>query len=338
MREHIRISLHYWLRAAIFLGFSLYILYLSKTGHLLYYIAPRMTIYVKLSAIVMYIIAVYMFYSAIRAMMKKADVCDDCDHTPSRSPFKNLAAYSLFALPLLLGFSTPDTAMSSALAAKKGMILTGTVSQSAGSPAKADGTTVKAPGETQGQPNKSPEASQLAPAASPNASKSPAAAEGGSGESISDAKLNELFQADKYSENFAKLAKKLYRSDLIAVQEDGFIETLSAIDLFMKPFVGKAIEMSGFVYREDGMKSNQFVVARFQLQCCSADAAPFGVMVEYDRAASFATDSWVKLTGTIDTTSFNGNEIMKINVSKIEKINEPKNVYVYPNYDFLTQP
>jgi uncharacterized membrane protein YcgQ (UPF0703/DUF1980 family) len=130
MKEHIRISLHYWFRTAIFLGFSLYILYLSKSGNLHYYIAPRMTVYVKLSAIAMYVIAIYMMYSAIQAMLKKADACDACDHTPVRSPFKNIAAYTLFVIPLLLGFGTPDTAMNSALADKKGIVLTGALTRS----------------------------------------------------------------------------------------------------------------------------------------------------------------------------------------------------------------
>ncbi|RAV21076.1 TIGR03943 family putative permease subunit [Paenibacillus contaminans] len=337
MKEHIRISLHYWLRAAIFLGFSLYILYLSKTGHLLYYIAPRMTVYVKLSAIVMYIIAVYMLYSAIRAMMKKTDVCDDCDHTPSRSPFKNLAAYTLFAIPLLLGFSTPDMAMNSALASKKGMILTGTVSQSAGF--AQTGSTAETPSnQPQPAPKQSAESLAPAPSVSPGADAPLTKSNGDSGAPASEAELDELFKADKYTENFAKLAKKLYGLETIAVKEEGFIETLSAIDLFMKPFVGKKIELSGFVYREDDMQTNQFVVARFQLQCCSADAAPFGVMVEYDRAPSFATDAWVKLSGTLGTTNYGGNEIVVIKAAKIEKIAEPKNVYVYPNYDFLTAP
>lgn len=313
MKEHIRLSGHYALRAALFLGFSLYILYLVKTDHLTYYIAPRMIIYVKLAAIAMYAVSVYLFYAAIRAIARKPDVCEDCDHTPPRKLWLNIPAYSLFALPLLIGFATPDAAMNSALAAKKGMNLTTSASQIAAS--------------------KSSEQPQASAPLSPSPSPLPS-----SGANATDAQLNELFKADKYTEDFARLAKKLYRLDTIAVKEEGFIETLSAIDLFTKPFDGKKIELSGFVYREDDMKPDQFVVARFQVQCCSADAAPFGVIVRSDRAASFMTDSWVKVTGTIGTTTYEGNEVIQISSNQVAAIEQPKNVYVYPNYDFLTQP
>jgi putative membrane protein len=62
MEEKRSLTLHYFLRAAILTGFALYIMFLVKTGNIVYYIAPRMVIYVKLAAIGFYIIAVYQAY------------------------------------------------------------------------------------------------------------------------------------------------------------------------------------------------------------------------------------------------------------------------------------
>jgi uncharacterized repeat protein (TIGR03943 family) len=95
------------------------------------------------------------------------------------------------------------------------------------------------------------------------------------------------------------------------------------------------MEISGFIYHEDDMKFNQFVVARFSVSCCSADALPFGVMIESDKANLFHKDSWVKVTGTIGKTTYAGNNIMKLDAAKIEKIQAAKDPYVYPNYDFM---
>ena len=128
---------------------------------------------------------------------------------------------------------------------------------------------------------------------------------------------------------------KLYKKDLIQVEVDDFIEILSSIDLFQDNFVGEKIEISGFVYHEDDMKPNQFVVARFSVSCCSADASPFGVMIESSNANIFPKDTWVKVTGIISKTTYAGSDIMKIDTTKLEKIPAAKDPYVYPDYDFL---
>jgi putative membrane protein len=287
---------HHFLRAAILTGFAMYILYLVKSDHILYYIAPRSIIYVKLSAIGFYAIAVYQVFLAINSYLGREAVCD-CEHPPSRSWIRNTAAYSLFILPLVLGFLLPDSAMGSALAAKRGVNLSSSQSNT-------KNMTISKPSANQSEADVDP-------------------------------KLKALFKADKYDEGFAQLGMKLYVKELIQVKEEGFIEILTSLDLFMKNFIGKKIEISGFVYREDDMKDNQFVVARFSIQCCSADGSPFGMMVLSDQGQKLAKDTWVKITGTLNKTTYRGNEIMTLVADKVEKINAAKSQYVYPNYDYI---
>jgi uncharacterized repeat protein (TIGR03943 family) len=133
------------------------------------------------------------------------------------------------------------------------------------------------------------------------------------------------------------MAKKLYKQPVIQIKDEGFIELITVIDMFRDSFLGKKIELSGFVYREPDMKSNQFVVARFAVQCCSADGMPFGFVNEYPRAQNYAKDEWVKVTGTIGKTTYNENLIVKIDVEKVSKIKAPETPYVYPNYEYLTK-
>ncbi len=46
-------------------------------------------------------------------------------------------------------------------------------------------------------------------------------------------------------------------------------------------------------------------------------------------------DTWLKITGILEKTNYNGNEIMKIHASKIEKIPAPNSPYTYPDFDYF---
>ncbi|GCL73080.1 TIGR03943 family putative permease subunit [Paenibacillus naphthalenovorans] len=313
------LSLHHLVKAVILLGFAVYIAYLVKTDLILLYIAPRMVGYVKWSAIAFYAVAAYQLYRGIKAFRGPAAASCDCghDHLPSRSLFKNAIIYGLFAFPLLIGFLLPDTTLGSSLAAKKGMNL------SSSSSVKKDGLALDSASGAESSEADSGETKTEDPGPGDSGTVSGTAAS-----------ENEMFPSDKFTEQYANYAKKLYQEELIQVREEFFIETLTSVDLYLDRFIGKKLEMTGFVYRQEEMKNNQFVVGRFSIQCCSADAAPFGVLAEYDRAAALADDSWVTVTGTIGKTTFNDIEIMVLKVEKVAKAEPSKNPYVYPNFDF----
>jgi len=226
---------------------------------------------------------------------------------------------------LLLGFMLPDSTLGSSLAAKKGMNLS-----SAGSVKKdlaaAGGTAESSPAPTEdggaaaglqaGDGTATGKTGQAAPPA------------------VSAGSLDELFPSDKFTKQYADYAKKLYKQETIQVSEEFFMETLTSVDLYLDRFVGKKLELTGFVYRQEEMNDRQFVIGRFSIQCCSADAAPFGVLAEYDRAKTLETDEWVTVTGTIKKTSFNEAEIMVLQVEKVAKAQPAKTPYVYPSMNF----
>ncbi|WP_052486913.1 TIGR03943 family putative permease subunit [Gordoniibacillus kamchatkensis] len=142
---------------------------------------------------------------------------------------------------------------------------------------------------------------------------------------------------DEYSEDFSQMGMILYKRGIIDVKPEIFMETLSTIDIFKQNFFGKKIELSGFVYRQDDLQPDQLIVGRFAVSCCSADASPYGVLVEFPNAKAFAKDTWVKVTGTIEKGHYHDNDIFKVNAAKIEKIAAPKTPYVYPNMDPVTE-
>lgn len=305
------LAFHYLVRALIVLSFSVLITYLIKSGNINLYIAPRMLILVKLSAIGFYIIGTYQMYSAYRYLRNPSSVDCDCNHAPTGPAWKHIMIYSLFLFPLLLGFLLPSATMGTALASKKGMNLS----------ASSTSRTVKA------QPEAIiPERQVIVePPSSVRASVETA---------LTEEQLNALFVTDEYNEDFARLSKQIYQDDVIIVKDEIFMEILTAIDLFLDSFVGKTVEISGFVYREPNMTQNQFVVGRFAMDCCSADALPYGVLVEDTNAVNYPNDSWIKVRGQIDTTTYNGNKIMVFKPEAIQSIEAPESPYIYPNYDF----
>lgn len=298
---------HHLIRAAILTGFAMFIVYLDRTGEIILYIAPRMELYVKLSAIGLYAAAVYQVYAALQKRMGNQTPGCDCehDHAPSPSIFKNIIIYGLFVFPLLLGFLVPTGTLGSALASKKGVSLSGSAAIERTAPQ-----------------------SRATPIANGN-NTNPPAAEQQTGDS-----LDELFPSDEFTEAHAAYGKKLYSTSLITVPEKQFIETLTTLDLYREAFIGKEIEITGFVYREEDMGEERFAVSRFAMNCCSADALPYGLMINWPKAMEYADDEWVSVKGRLTTSNYLDNEVITIEAVKMERIKAPESPYVYPDLEF----
>jgi len=232
----------------------------------------------------------------------------DCEHEPPPSIVKNTIIYGLFVFPLLLGFLVPTGTLGSALAAKKGVSLSGSagveriVSQSSPAPDVTNAASTTPPSEQREQ------------------------AEGSA--------IDSLFPFDEYTEAHAAYGKKLYTQPLISVPEKQFIETLTTLDLYREAFTGKEVEITGFVYREEDMGRDRFAVSRFAMNCCSADALPYGLMIIWSKAMDYAEDEWVSVKGTLTTSTYMENEILTLEAVKLERIKAPETPYVYPDLDF----
>ncbi|WP_169083720.1 TIGR03943 family putative permease subunit [Paenibacillus sp. PL91] len=298
---------HHLIRAAILTGFAMFIVYLDRTGEMMLYIAPRMELYVKLSAIGLYAAAIYQVYAALQKRLGNHAPDCDCEHEHSPSIFKNIMIYGLFIFPLLLGFLVPTGTLGSALAAKKGISLSGSASIE-----RTD-----APGSP------SPSVNEEVIAAPPINQDDPDAGS-----------IDVLFPADEYTEDHAAYGKKLYKQPLISVPEKQFIETLTTLDLYREAFIGKEIELTGFVYREEDMGKDRFAVSRFAMNCCSADALPYGLMITWPKAMDYVDDEWVSVRGTLTTSTYLDNEIITLEAVKVARINAPASPYVYPDLDF----
>ncbi|KAA1190810.1 MULTISPECIES: TIGR03943 family putative permease subunit [unclassified Paenibacillus] len=142
---------------------------------------------------------------------------------------------------------------------------------------------------------------------------------------------------DPYHEELTELAKILYAQPTIPVYSDIFSETLGAIDMYKQQFEGKEISVSGFLYRDDSeTPENAFAIGRFLVQCCTADATPFGMLVDSGKLKSLPTDTWIEVRGKLQIVQYKGQEMMQIRAEAITPIAQPTTPYIYTSADSIT--
>lgn len=118
--------------------------------------------------------------------------------------------------------------------------------------------------------------------------------------------------------------------------ERDFLDIVDEAYMDMENGIGKSIELSGFVFKDNSFENNQFVVARMLMVCCAADAEVVGLLCEWEDGKTLKSDEWVKVTGVIDMTKmlniYSGEEeeIPVIRADSVEYIDPPLTKYVYP--------
>lgn len=111
--------------------------------------------------------------------------------------------------------------------------------------------------------------------------------------------------------------------------KDGAVTLLEILQGFKK-YRGKQVVTEGMVYRDEVVPPKHFLVFRFLIVCCAADALPAGALVEYDQADSLGIDSWVRLEGILDLKVVDGLVFPCIKGAKVASIDAPKLPYLYP--------
>jgi len=124
--------------------------------------------------------------------------------------------------------------------------------------------------------------------------------------------------------------------DTITINENNFYNAVNEIGGNLNKYTGKKITISGFVFKKEEFKENEFVTARMLMACCAADSQVIGIMGRYDKAMNLEKDSWIQVEGIIeameykDESSSNSVVLPMINVVKVENVTPPSNIYVYP--------
>lgn len=97
----------------------------------------------------------------------------------------------------------------------------------------------------------------------------------------------------------------------------------------LEDYEGKEVAVDGFIYAQQGLPNDQFLLSRFAITCCAVDASPAGLVVRYDWRGKFKQDDWLKINGRFAIDESTGTQILVIVPEKVNKISVPDNPYVY---------
>jgi uncharacterized repeat protein (TIGR03943 family) len=93
---------------------------------------------------------------------------------------------------------------------------------------------------------------------------------------------------------------------------------------------GKEADVVGFVYRRDGDPEGYFVVARFLMVHCAADAYAVGMPVAWRGGEALLLDTWVRVRGTVKVDKFRDNTLPIITATSVDDRTErPRQTYLY---------
>lgn len=95
-------------------------------------------------------------------------------------------------------------------------------------------------------------------------------------------------------------------------------------------FDGQPASVVGFVYQEPSFAEDQFMVARFTVSCCVADASPIGIPVYWAETEALDQGAWVRINGTFEAGDFRGELTPILQAESIELVEQPEHPYLYP--------
>lgn len=116
----------------------------------------------------------------------------------------------------------------------------------------------------------------------------------------------------------------------IKVTGDNFTQTMYDLHGQLDQYIGQTIQISGYIFKDETFKSNEFVIGRTMVACCTADASLIGLKCENPKEQELKNDDWYVVTGKINKVNLDGTQIPGIEVTSMEKTNKPVNQYVYP--------
>jgi putative membrane protein len=311
---------HAFIRGIILFGFTMFFLSLVLSGNIKFYIAPTMMPFIYFALVVFLLLSIVQIMRSTPKGQEEEIECDcGTNHQMTGPRWKKIMIYSIFVLPLLMGFMLPDKTLDSSVAAKRGVQL--------GAGIYSKPATDQLQNDTESSRN---EASSTARADEYLAELDK---KDQVDQNIEHYTVEDTYSYDGFSDFYEKMAKDLTNQDLIVVEDDTFLDIMTVMDLYLDDFLGKKVQIMGFVYREPGLKQNEMVVARFSMTCCTADSAVYGLLMTGEQTREFENDTWVRVVGTIDQREFNGWNIPLVQVEQVEEVDEPENPYVYQSFN-----
>ena len=115
-------------------------------------------------------------------------------------------------------------------------------------------------------------------------------------------------------------------------REKNLLDWLMTFDSSADPaaFDGQEAKLTGFVYRDSRHGDDTFMLSRFVVSCCVADATPIGLIVQWPEAGVLAADQWVEVAGRFEAGAFDGRSMPVLMADEIKPTAMPNQPYLFP--------
>jgi uncharacterized repeat protein (TIGR03943 family) len=92
--------------------------------------------------------------------------------------------------------------------------------------------------------------------------------------------------------------------------------------------VGQPVHARGLVAHSDDLPPDEFVLVRYTIVHCVADAQPLGLLVIAPEASSMAADQWVEIDGILASQPRGSDRLVGIQAARIAPTDEPADPYL----------
>ncbi len=115
-------------------------------------------------------------------------------------------------------------------------------------------------------------------------------------------------------------------------EDRSVIDWVRTLNVYPEPdaYTGQNVDVEGFVIQPPDLPDSYFMIARFVITCCAADAYPVGLPVKLTgEQSAFPPDTWLRVRGEMITETLDSRRQLVIQASALEEIPEPDNPYEY---------
>jgi len=114
----------------------------------------------------------------------------------------------------------------------------------------------------------------------------------------------------------------------IEIDDEDFYPWLS--ELFLNPdqYMDFTITLRGYVFEDDHLGDKGFLLSRYLITCCIADAMPAGILSVAEGEPP-KKDQWISATGTLELRMVGDQRMPTLNMRHFETIEPLKEPYIY---------
>ena len=99
--------------------------------------------------------------------------------------------------------------------------------------------------------------------------------------------------------------------------------------------VGQPVRVTGFVFRDEQFGRDHFLITRFVVSCCVADANVLGLLVDpaalaLTAAVELTDDQWIEVQGVFTASTLDGWHMPVVVAEQITPVAVPDQPYLYP--------